>query len=164
MTNDGSRTPLGHAPQDEDETIDTVPSLVQMAVCRPPYDAVRWDTLAERIVASAQDDLARRRGVVGLPSGTGLRRGVRAWWEVTAGWARPALAAAVTMIAVAAALMIATPAAPSAGTGGDGTIAGTLTASTDAMDAVMLGTPSTLSVESSPVTRDSLFSTLVDER
>jgi hypothetical protein len=163
MTIEGSHTPMDHS-RHEDE-VDPVLSLVQLAACRPPYDTVRWDALADRIVADAQDELGRRRTVAGVPSVRNVRRGVRAWWEVTAGWARPALAAAVAMIAVAAALVISTPGALSGVAATDATTAGTLAASTDAIDAVMLETPSSVSeFESSPVTRDSLFSALVGQQ
>lgn len=164
MTHEGSHTPMDHHPPLQDE-VDPVLSVVQTAASRPPYDAVRWDALADRIVAGAHDELARRRASAGLSSGKSQRRGVRAWWEVTAGWARPAMAAAVAMIGVAAALMVATPATPSGATGTDAPSAGTLAASTDAIDAVMLGAPSSASsFESSPPSRDSLFSALVGQQ
>ncbi len=163
MSNEGAHTPMDHTRHDGQDAGDDVPSLMHIAACKPPYDAVRWDALAERIVAGAQDELARRRMGARLPGGTSVRRGVRAWWEVTAGWARPAVAAAVAMIAVAAALVIATPGALSIASGGDTTTATTLAAGTDAVDAMMLETSSAaVSVESSPPTRDSLFSALVD--
>lgn len=163
MTNEGSHTPMDRTRDEGPGGGDDVSSLVHLAACKPPYDTVRWDALAERIVAGAQDELARRRVGARLPGGTSLRRGVRAWWEVTAGWARPAVAAAVAMIAVAAALVIATPGAPLSASGGDTTTATTLAAGTDAIDAMMLETPNAaVSVEPSPPTRDSLFSALVD--
>jgi hypothetical protein len=67
------------------------------------------------------------------------------------------------VIAVAAALVIATPGALSIASGGDTTTATTLAAGTDAVDAMMLETSNAaVGAESSPPTRDSLFSALVD--
>lgn len=164
MTDERSHAPMHHTRHDGQDAGDDMWSLAQMAACKPPYDAVRWDSLAERIVAGAQDELARRRAGARLPGGTSQRRGARAWWEVTAGWARPAVAAAVAMIAVAAALVIATPGAPSVASGGDTAPATTLAAGTDGIDAMMLepSSAAAIGVESSPPTRDSLFSALVD--
>jgi hypothetical protein len=139
---------------------DAVSALLRTYGNQPPYDAVNWEGIAARILAASDADLARRRSLAGRGGVVPWR--VRAWWEVAAGWARPAVAAAVAMIAVASALVIATPAAaPASGAAGT-----TVTASTDGADAAMLGsqTSDVASSEAMPITRDSLFSAVVDGR
>ena len=91
--------------------VDPVSVLLRTHASRPPYDAVDWDAVAARIITAAGPQLERRR--TGAGRAGALRWRVRAWWEVTAEWARPALAAAVAMIAIATALVIANPAASS---------------------------------------------------
>jgi len=96
---------------------------------RAPHDAVDWDGLAERVVESARPHLGwRARGarseVSAAPAHARVRaesgrpgsasRGVRApaahqWWEVTAAWARPAVAAALVVSAISGLLALAAP-------------------------------------------------------
>ncbi len=139
--------------------VDPVSTLVRTYASRPPYNAVDWDAVAARIVSAADAELQRRRTLAGR-AGV-LRWRVRAWWEITAGWARPAVAAAVAMIAVATALVIANPAASPMT---DNASTAEMTATADGADAVMLGSPATEAAftEAGPITRDSLFSAVVD--
>jgi hypothetical protein len=101
-----------------------------------PYDSVDWTRLAQRIVATGHDELASRRhsaidspvivrsgrrpdtspetspgGATATSEGAARRTAGRRWWEVTAGWARPTIAAAVVVSAVSAALAVGSPAA-----------------------------------------------------
>lgn len=168
MTSDRTPDPAAKSPAEaapEDETR----SLLRAHAMRPPYDAVHWDALAARIMAQAEADLGRRRSVRELVGVTGLRRGVRAWWEVTAQWARPAVAAALAAIAVAAALVGTAPASSGTLAAADSAASGIatngVTANTDPVDAVLgSSTNTTVSSEARVVTRDSLFSALVDGR
>jgi hypothetical protein len=141
--------------------VDAVSTLVRTYACRPPYDAVDWDAVAARILSAADAELGRRRTLAGRAGA--LRWRVRAWWEVTAGWARPAVAAAVAMIAVATALVIANPGTTPVA---DAASTAEMTATADGVDAVMLGSPATEAAftEAGPITRDSLFSAVVDGR
>ena len=140
--------------------VDPVSSLVRTYASRPPYDAVDWDAVAARIVSAAEPELERRRALAGRPGA--LRWRVRAWWEVTAEWARPAVAAAVAMIAIATALVVANPSSPVT----DSSATAEMTATTDGTDAVVFGSPATQAAftEAGPITRDSLFSAVVDGR
>lgn len=81
-----------------------------------PHDRVDWDRLATRTVAGAGAELARRRARTGRPWGAQRRRR-GAWWEVAAGWVRPATAAAA--VAALAAVVIGTPVVPTGGSAGD---------------------------------------------
>jgi hypothetical protein len=99
-----------------------------------PYGAVDWALLEQRIIASGRDELATRQqsalavaapslvqpgrrfgsshGIARASSGaeTTWRPAGRRWWEVTAGWARPAIAAALVVCAVSTAVVLGTPA------------------------------------------------------
>jgi hypothetical protein len=146
--------------------MDPLSTLVRTYGSRPPYDAVNWNAMQARILAGSDEELDRRRTAIARGRAGALRQRVGGWWEVTAGWARPAVAAAVAMIAVASALVVATPASSTNVGGNDGLTPAEVTASSDGVDAVMLGSESnaTAIAESRPISRDSLFSTLVDER
>ncbi len=161
MPHNRSHDARDHTANARDGEMDPVSRLLRMHANPPPYDAVDWDAVAARIITAAEPQLERRRTLAGRAGA--LRWRVRAWWEVTAEWARPALAAAVAMIAVAAALVIANPAASS---GTDGVSMTEMTATTDGVDAVMLASPATEAAftEAAPITRDSLFSAVVDGR
>jgi hypothetical protein len=95
---------------------------------RAPVGAVDWDGLAERVVESARPHLgwrarSARAGGSAAPRAwdwdesarTGSAyRGDRApaahqWWEVTAAWARPAVAAALLVSAISGLLALAGP-------------------------------------------------------
>lgn len=98
-------------------THEDLKGLVRIHACRPPYGAVHWDALGARIVAAGEDEMALGRSArAGNPAGTAVRLQVsearaRQWWDVAAGWARPALAAALIVGSVAGALAVRTPAA-----------------------------------------------------
>jgi hypothetical protein len=76
-----------------------------------PVGAVDWNALATRIVGSGSAELsARQRAADTIGTHAPLRRpSPRPWWEVTAGWARPAIAAALVVCAISTAVVIASP-------------------------------------------------------
>jgi negative regulator of sigma E activity len=165
MPNDRSRSapPAGGMTR---ESSDPVSELVRTYASRPPYEAVNWDAMEARIVAGSNEELERRRVAASRGRAGVFRQRVTAWWEVTAGWARPAMAAAVAAVAVATALVVTTPATSPSMASTDNSATTELTSNSDAVDAVILGTESNASAvsESNPISRDSLFSTLVDHR
>jgi len=146
-----------------DRAPDPTAQLLRAHGRQPPYDAVEWDRLAARIAAGAGPELTRRRAMMplGRPQFTPP---VRPWWEIAAGWARPALAAAISTIVVAAALLTATAGTTSASAGQSTGQSTAATTGADGVDAVMLGGSSaaTPAVDGAAMTRDSLFSTLVN--
>jgi hypothetical protein len=97
---------------------------------RAPHEAVDWDGLAERVMESARFHLGRRAPAVrsavsaapahvwgraesGPQGSAGRGDGAPAahqWWEVTAAWARPAVAAALVVSAISGMLALAAPA------------------------------------------------------
>jgi hypothetical protein len=78
-------------------------ALVRQHSRPTPYGAVNWAALADRVVADGGDELAaRRQSAAWRPVG-------RRWWEVTAAWARPTIAAAVVVSAISAALALGAP-------------------------------------------------------
>jgi hypothetical protein len=76
-----------------------------------PAGLVDWDALAARIADSGRAELsARQRAANAIGSHASLRRPAPGrWWEVTAGWARPAIAAALVVSAISTAVVLASP-------------------------------------------------------
>jgi hypothetical protein len=76
-----------------------------------PARSVDWDALAARIVDSGRAELsARQRAAQAIGGHAPLRRPAPGrWWEVTAGWARPAIAAALVVSAISTAVVLASP-------------------------------------------------------
>jgi hypothetical protein len=161
MTSDRSNGPGGDAPNAGANTPDALSAIVRAHATRPPYNAVDWDGFAARITSAAAPELDRRRKAARWSDSRRDRFRVRAWWEITAGWARPALAAAVATIAVAGTLVLATWGATSA-LSADGA---TVTASADGVDSVMLDSQTGIATaDASSAIQDSLFSAIVNVR
>ena len=119
-----------------------------------PVGAVDWNALATRIVGSGSAELsARQRAAytIGTPAPLG-RPSPHPWWEVTAGWARPAIAAALVVCAISTAVVIASPTVTVADAGDTGTSAWLQT-----LDAAAGVTPAPA------VNRDSLLSEIVSQ-
>jgi hypothetical protein len=120
--------PLDDRPTDAMLSEEAVVRYLHAHGRRAPLSAVDWDGLAERVIESARPHLGwraqgARSGVSAAPrpwvrderARTGSAgRGDRAaaahqWWEVTAGWARPAVAAALLVSAISGLLALAGP-------------------------------------------------------
>jgi hypothetical protein len=80
-------------------------ALIREHQQRVPARSVDWDALAARIVDSGRAELSARQR---LAHAIGAHAPGR-WWEVTAGWARPAIAAALVVSAISAAVVLASP-------------------------------------------------------
>jgi hypothetical protein len=115
-----------------------------------PTGSVDWNALAARIVEDGRGELAARQRAAYDSDGirTLLRRPApRRWWEVTAGWARPAIAAALVVSAISTAVVLASPSVTVADAGDSSTAAwlqtlgatGTVTAATPATRDSLLG-------------------------
>jgi hypothetical protein len=119
-----------------------------------PVGAVDWNALATRIVGSGSAELsARQRAAYTIGTHAPLRRtSPRPWWEVTAGWARPAIAAALVVCAISTAVVIASPTVTVADASDTGTSAWLQT-----LDAAAGVTPAPA------VNRDSLLSEVVSQ-
>jgi hypothetical protein len=175
----------------------------------PPYDAVEWNALALRVVGDAQSELKRRQiaatalsdaeaveGTDGIVVPFGLVRGARVsgdrsaarttggrfkrrWFEVTAGWVRPAMLAAAVVSCVAVTLTITAPASPGAIASGDSAAAlasasqsaysaADQDASDSAMEAAVVGggreSDRQADLQFGPRTRDAMFTAVVEER
>ncbi len=200
------RQPGAHTGPAGESAEATVRSLVQGYGTVPPYDAVEWNALATRVVGDAQSELKRRQiaaaaesnertvdaadGIVlpfglvrgglasGTPTGTtGIRRFKRHWFDVTAGWVRPAMLAAAVVSCVAVTLAIESPVSPGAIASGDSAAAlasaspsaysaADQDASDSAMAAAVVGRASDRQVDLQlgPSTRDAMFTAVVEER
>lgn len=128
---------------------DAVMTVVRAHGRRPPRDAVDWDALHGRIVDSARVHLARRARVA---SSTAARH----WWEVTAAWARPALAAAVVVSVISGAAALATPSA----TTSDSPDNSVMTAWLQTVGGLSAGTMADRADATSP---DSLYTAVVEQ-
>jgi hypothetical protein len=119
-----------------------------------PVGAVDWNALATRIVGSGSAELsARQRAAYTIGTHAPLLRpSPRPWWEVTAGWARPAIAAALVVCAISTAVVIASPTVTVADASDTGTSAWLQT-----LDAAAGVTPAPA------VNRDSLLSEVVSQ-
>jgi hypothetical protein len=123
-----------------------------------PVGAVDWTALATRIVDSGSAELsARQRAAYMIGTHAGAHAPLRRplphpWWEVTAGWARPAIAAALVVCAISTAVVIASPIVTVADVGDTGTSAWLQT-----LDAAAGVTPAPA------VNRDSLLSEVVSQ-
>ena len=119
-----------------------------------PVGAVDWNALATRIVGSGNAELsARQRAAYTIGTHAPLRRpSPRPWWEVTASWARPAIAAALVVCAISTAVVIASPTVTVADASDTGTSAWLQT-----LDAAAGVTPAPA------VNRDSLLSEVVSQ-
>ncbi len=120
-----------------------------------PAASVDWNALAARIIEDGRGELAARQR--GAYDGDGARRllrppAPRRWWEVTAGWARPAIAAALVVSAISTAVVLASPSVAIADAGDSNTGAWLQT----------LGANGTTTA-AGPATRDSLFSEVVSQ-
>jgi hypothetical protein len=128
-------------------------ALIREHSQRAPTGSVDWSALAARIAEDGRGELAARHsdGVRSLPRRTAPRR----WWEVTAGWARPAIAAALVVSAISTAVVLASPSAGSADAG-DASTTGT---------AAWLQTfgAANVAAAGTPANRDSLFSEVVGQ-
>lgn len=120
-----------------------------------PAGSVDWNALAARIVEDGRGELAARQRRA--YDGDGVRSllrppAPRRWWEVTAGWARPAIAAALVVSAISTAVVLASPfvVVSDAGDSSTGAWLQTLGAN---------GTTTALT----PATRDSLFSEVISQ-
>jgi hypothetical protein len=130
-------------------------ALIREHSRRAPAGSVDWNALAARIVEDGRGELAARQRAAYDSDGvrTLLRRPApRRWWEVTAGWARPAIAAALIVSAISTAVVLASPSVAVADTG-DSSAAAWLQA---------LGATSTVTA-ATPATRDSLFVEVIGE-
>jgi hypothetical protein len=115
-----------------------------------PASSVDWNALAARIVEDGRGELAARHRAA--YDGDGIRTlqrrpAPRRWWEVTAGWARPAIAAALVVSAISTAVVLASPSVTVADAGDANTAAWLQT----------LGATGTATA-ATPVNRDSLYS------
>lgn len=164
MTTDRSDATPDPLADGEDRALDPILIAVRAHAGKPPYDAVNWGALTTRIVASADHDLGRRRAAARWPGIVGRGWSGRAWWEVAATWARPAVAAAVVTVALTGAL-VATSGAPMTNQSGDTPAApeAMIATTADGGDAMMLGAQVSLAsdAEAGAITRDSLFAALV---
>jgi hypothetical protein len=192
--------PAGQTGGTVGSTEDAVGALVRAHGATPPYDSVDWNSLAVRVVDNAQSELKRRQNTVAarLRDGTidhslhlvtssegeydrvatasGGWRIRRQWFEVTAGWVRPAMIAAGLVMAVATTLTVTTPASPAvAGIGDSAALASASTgaygvgdrdASDSAMEAAVVGRAGDMQVDMQfgPGTRDALFTAVVEGR
>lgn len=114
--------PMQNGAEGAGVTDEALEGLLRLHARRPPYGAVHWDALGARIVAAAEDEMTlgpwpwavNRAGIaVRLPA---TDAPARQWWDVAAGWARPALAAALVVGSVAGVLAVGTPAVDSGDT------------------------------------------------
>lgn len=120
-----------------------------------PAGSVDWNALAARIVEDGRGELAARQRAAYDGDGvrTLLRRPApRRWWEVTAGWARPAIAAALVVSAISTAVVLTSPSVAVADAGDTSTAAWLQT-----FGATGITTAAT------PATRDSLFSEVISQ-
>jgi hypothetical protein len=120
-----------------------------------PAGSVDWNALAARIVGDGRDELAarQREACDGDGARTLQRRPApRRWWEVTAGWARPAIAAALVVSAISTAVVLTSPSTVVADAGDSSTAAWLQTFGAAGT------TPAT-----SPANRDSLFSEVIGQ-
>ena len=123
-----------------------------------PAGSVDWDALAARIVEDGRGELAARHHAAydGNDVRTLRRATPHRWWEVTAGWARPAIAAAVVVSAISTAVVLTSPSLAVADTG-------------DASSAAWLqtfgaaSTPAGTTAAVTPANRDSLFVEVVGQ-
>ncbi len=120
-----------------------------------PAGSVDWNALAARIVGDGRGELAARQRAAYDGDGvrTLLRRPApRRWWEVTAGWARPAIAAALVVSAISTAVVLASPSLAVADAGDSSTAAWLQT-----LGATGAATAAT------PANRDSLYNEVLGE-
>jgi hypothetical protein len=119
-----------------------------------PARSVDWDALAARIVDGGRAELsARQRSAHAIGAQASLRRAAPGrWWEVTAGWARPAIAAALVVSAISTAVVLASPTVTVADADDAGTAAWLQT----------LGATGSITV-APPLNRDSLLSEVVNQ-
>jgi hypothetical protein len=120
-----------------------------------PAGSVDWNALAARIVEVGRGELAARQRA--SYDGDGVRTllpraASRRWWEVTASWARPAIAAALVVSAISTAVVFASPSVTVADAGDSGTAAWL-----QALGAAGTATAAT------PTNRDSLYSEVLGE-
>jgi len=165
MTADRSETTRDHLADGEERAVDPISAVVRAYASRPPYDAVDWAAIAARIVASADHDLERRRAAARWPRLASRGWSGRAWWEVAASWARPAVAAAVVTVALTG-VLVASSGATVTTQSEVAQVSPMIAASTDGVDAVLVGSPTSpaSSVGAGTITRDSLFAALVTGR
>jgi len=163
MSADRSDTTRDKLAGGEEPMLDPTAAIVRAYGAKPPYEAIDWTAVTARIVAGASSDLDRRRAAARWTRIAPDGRRARAWWEIAASWARPAIAAAVVTVALTGTL-VATSGATTQGEDTSTSTGTTLVASTDGVDAVMFESPTTTRSEGGVVTRDSLFSALVNGR
>jgi hypothetical protein len=84
-----------------------VRALVRAHGAAPPYEGVDWDALTARVLAAGRYELeTQHQRATGRRGGFRPTRatGVRAWWQVAAGWIGPAALAAAAVGSVAGVL------------------------------------------------------------
>jgi hypothetical protein len=130
-------------------------ALIREHAQRVPAGSVDWTALAARIVEDGRGELAARHRAAYDSDDvrTPLRRPTaRRWWEVTAGWARPAIAAALVVSAISTAVVLASPSVAAADAGDTSSAAWLQT----------LGATGT-AIAATPANRDSLFSEVIGQ-
>jgi hypothetical protein len=129
-------------------------ALIRAHSQRAPAGAVDWNALAARIAEDGRGELAARHHAA--HDGNGVRALRRAtphgWWEVTAGWVRPAIAAALVVSAISTAVVLTSPSLAIADASDAGTAAFLQT----------LGAAGTASA-ATPANRDSLFAEIAGQ-
>lgn len=170
MTTEQSGPMHRSQPDAETDNGDPILAIVRSHGQRAPYDAVDWAGMQQRIVASASPELERlrasERAAARGPGLNGRRLASRSWWEVTAAWARPAIAAAAAIIAVTTALVVGMPASTLGVDRADAPIARASSqgVTADRVEAELLGSSSGIDDVTGPISRDSLYAALVDAR
>jgi hypothetical protein len=164
-----NRTRSTPTPEHEDSLV----PLMRQHGPMPPFDAVEWNALADKICQAAEEQLADRRVITrrAINPRTGIGfwpvpvGGTTEWWTVAAGWVRPATAAAAAVIAAAILVLANAPSSQLATAAGTTTGASTETLTTaDAGDTtLLLGTGNAaFNAAIAPFERDSMFSALAD--
>jgi hypothetical protein len=177
---------------------DTLRALVRAYGSAPPYGSVDWDSLAQRVAQDAQIELERRQLAAGtqpwieangetyiarasrslqIDDGGRSRRRVSGrvrwrWWEVTAGWVRPAMIAAAVVSAIAVSLNVALPDVSAPATGDSTQMSASeyatevRDAGDSAMEAAVVDRTSgqQYDLQLAPETRDQIFTEVVNER
>jgi hypothetical protein len=118
-----------------------------------PAGSVDWNALAARIVEDGRGELAARQRASYDRDGVRTllpRAASRRWWEVTASWARPAIAAALVVSAISTAVVFASPSV-------------TVADAADSSTAAWLQTLGATGTAATPTNRDSLYSEVLGE-
>jgi hypothetical protein len=130
-------------------------ALIREHSRRVPAGSVDWNALAARIVEDGRGELAALHRAAYDSHGvrTLLRHPApHRWWEVTAGWIRPAIAAALVVSAISTAVVLASPSALVADAG-------------DTSSAAWLQTfgATGTAIAATPANRDSLFDEVIGQ-